>query len=165
MFVLSGIVWKQDLMVVYPGHGVGRIQAIETREMAGESLEVLVILFERGMTLTLPIGKAGKSGLRTVISSSEMSASLLNLKARKRPGKTMWMKRAREYNDKINSGHPDALIEVISELATGGDKLDRSQGERQLYDVAIERLAREYAAVEGIALDVAITRLNEIVAA
>src|SRR5947207_13035983 len=100
--------------VVYPSHGVGRILALETQQIAGYDLKVFVISFEKDrMTLRLPIGKARSAGLRKLSSPTEMKAALAKLRGKTRAKRTMWSRRAPEYEAKINSGDPAAIAQVL----------------------------------------------------
>jgi len=137
--------------VVYPAHGVGLVKSIEAQEIAGFSLEVLVIEFEKErMTLRVPVGKVDAAGLRCLCSKKEMQDALKTLKGKSRVKRTMWSRRAQEYEAKINSGDPISIAEVIRDLHRNADQPDQSYSERQIYQAALERLTRELAAVEAI---------------
>jgi len=152
--------------VVYPAHGVGKIKAIETHEIAGHSLEMFVISFEKDrMTLRLPVSKAKSSGLRPVSSSKEMASAINGLKTRGRIRRTMWSRRAQEYETKINSGDPISLAEVVRELYRSANQPEQSYSERQVYQNALHRLAGEIAAIESIETDHAIQKVEKILEA
>lgn len=152
--------------VVYPAHGVGKIQAIETHEVAGHALEMFVISFEKDrMTLRLPVAKAKTSGLRPVSSTKELGEAINALKARSRVRRTMWSRRAQEYETKINSGDPIFLAEVVRELYRTANQPEQSYSERQVYQNALTRLAGEIAAVESIDQDLAVQKVENILAA
>ncbi|MDI9409660.1 MAG: CarD family transcriptional regulator [Candidatus Pacebacteria bacterium] len=137
--------------VVYPSHGVGKILAVETQEISGFSLDLFVISFEKDrMTLRLPTTKAQNSGLRRLSTQTEMKAALTKLKGRTKTRRAMWSRRAQEYEAKINSGNPASIAEVIRDLHRNSGQADQSYSERQIYQAALDRLAREYAAVEKI---------------
>ena len=137
--------------VVYPTHGVGLIKGTESQEIAGTQLDLLVIDFEQDrMTLRIPVGKAKNSGLRRLSSRKQMDAAIAKLKGRARVRRTMWSRRAQEYEAKINSGDPVSIAEVVRDLHTRVGQTDQSYSESQLYEAALERLSRELAAVEGV---------------
>ncbi len=152
--------------VVYPTHGVGRVVAIETQQIAGISLPLIVITFDKDrMTLRVPVAKAHNSGLRKLSSRKVMDTALATLKGRSRVKRTMWSRRAQEYEAKINSGDPVSIAEVVRDLHRGSDQPDQSYSERQIYQAALDRLARELAAVERIDEQVATQRLEEMLKA
>ncbi|MET4700839.1 CarD family transcriptional regulator [Constrictibacter sp. MBR-5] len=149
--------------VVYPAHGVGKVLTIENQEIAGMRLEVLVIEFEKEkMTLRLPTGKVQAAGLRCLCSRKEMQDALKTLKGRSRAKRTMWSRRAQEYEAKINSGDPVSIAEVLRDLHRNADQPDQSYSERQIYQAALERLSRELAAVEKIDEDKAQKKLEAV---
>ena len=152
--------------VVYPTHGVGRVVAIETQQIAGISLPLIVITFDKDrMTLRVPVAKAHNSGLRKLSSRKVMDTALATLKGRSRVKRTMWSRRAQEYEAKINSGDPVSIAEVVRDLHRGSDQPDQSYSERQIYQAALDRLARELAAVERIDEEAAAQRLEEMLKA
>lgn len=152
--------------VVYPAHGIGKIKSIETHEVAGHSLEMFVISFEKDrMTLHLPVTKAKNSGLRPVCTAKEMANAINTLKANKRLRRTMWSRRAQEYETKINSGDPIFLAEVVRDLYRTAKQPEQSYSERQVYQNAINRLAGEIAAIETIATEQAIQKVEKILEA
>lgn len=143
--------YKTGDYVVYPTHGVGKVQGIEEQEIAGQKLNLIVISFEKDrMTLRLPVTKATKSGLRPVCTRTQMDLALKKLKGKSRVKKTMWSRRAQEYEAKINSGDPVSIAEVVRDLYKNANQPDQSYSERQIYQSALDRLAREFAAVEEI---------------
>ena len=158
--------FKKNDWVVYPTHGVGKVTGIEDQEIDGFSLKLLVISFEKDrMTLRVPVGKADESGLRKLCSKDEMKNALKTLKGRSRVRRTMWSRRAQEYEAKINSGDPIAIAEVVRDLHRGAGQPDQSYSERQIYQAALERLSRELAAVESIEEEAAALKLEEILQA
>ena len=135
--------------VVYPTHGVGQVQGIETVEAAGYSLQVIVVTFEENrMTLRVPVNKAASSGLRKLAAGAAMQAALDTLKGRARIKRTMWSRRAQEYEAKINSGDPLQIAEVVRDLHRNAGQPDQSFSERQIYEQALDRLAAEVAAID-----------------
>jgi CarD family transcriptional regulator len=152
--------------VVYPTQGVGRVLGVETQEISGITLDLIVIAFEKDrMTLRVPVDKAENSGLRKLSSRKMMDSALATLKGRSRVKRTMWSRRAQEYEAKINSGDPVSIAEVVRDLHRGADQPDQSYSERQMYQAALERLARELAAVEKIDESSAANKLEELLAA
>ena len=152
--------------VVYPTHGVGYIKAIEKQGIEGAKMELFVINFEKDkMTLRVPVAKASTVGMRKLSSPKVMDTALTTLKGKARAKRTMWSRRAQEYQAKINSGDPVAIAEVIRDLHRNASQPDQSYSERQIYEAALERLARELAAVEKIGEDVATERLEKVLQA
>ena len=152
--------------VVYPTHGVGKIAAIEHQSIAGLELDLIVIRFEKEkMTLRVPIEKAKVAGLRKLSSHQQMDIALATLKGRSRISRAMWSRRAQEYEAKINSGDPVSIAEVVRDLHRNAGQSDQSYSERQIYEAALERLARELAAVERIERDAAAQKLEEVLKA
>ena len=136
--------------VVYPAHGVGCVDGLETQSIAGQELRLYVITFDSSrMTLRVPVNKVGNSGLRKLSSKKQMDSALVTLKGRARVKRTMWSRRAQEYEQKINSGDLIAIAEVVRDLHRADDQREQSYSERQLYEAALERLTREVAAVSG----------------
>lgn len=153
-------------MVVYPTHGVGQITALEMQSISGYELSVFVISFQKDrMTLRLPVNKAQRAGLRRLSSQTEMSAALAKLRGKTRARRTMWSRRAAEYEQKINSGDPGSIAEVVRELYRATGQAEQSYSERQIYQSALDRLAREFAAVESIDEETAARRLEEMLQA
>ena len=153
-------------LVVYPTHGVGKITAIETQEIAGHTLNVFVVLFDKDrMTLRVPLTKAKVSGLRKLSSHKEMDAALAKLRGRSRAKRTMWRRRAQEYQAKIASGDPASIAEVVRDLFRNVGQPEQSYSERQIYQAALDRLVREFAAVERIDEMTATQRVEEMLSA
>ena len=158
----NGLDFQVGDHVVYPAHGVGQVQAIETQEVAGLSLEVYVITFDHEkMTLRVPTGKARSSGLRSLAEGDVVSQALNTLKGRARVKRTMWSRRAQEYEAKLNSGDLISIAEVVRALHRAENQPEQSYSERQLYESALDRMAREVAAIEQIDRDAAIVMLNK----
>ena len=152
--------------VVYPTHGVGKITGIENQEIAGQKLRLLIIQFEKDrMTLRVPVNKAKGSGLRRLSTRKEMQTALTTLKGRSRAKRTMWSRRAQEYEAKINSGDPRSIAEVVRDLHRNAGQPDQSFSERQMYQAALDRLVREFAAVERITEETATQRLEAMLKA
>jgi CarD family transcriptional regulator len=158
----SGLHFSVGDHVVYPAHGVGQVQGIETQEVAGLKLEVYVITFDHEkMTLRVPTAKAKTAGLRPLAESDVVSKAITTLKGRARVKRTMWSRRAQEYEAKINSGDLISIAEVVRDLHRSENQPEQSYSERQLYESALDRMAREVAAIERIDRDAAITMLNK----
>lgn len=147
--------------VVYPTHGVGKITGVEKQEISGMDLELFVVEFDKDkMVLRVPLAKAEGSGMRKLSSPQKMTTALTTLKGRARIKRTMWSRRAQEYEAKINSGDPISIAEVIRDLHRSANQPEQSYSERQIYEAALERLARELAAVERIDEEAAAGRLE-----
>ena len=152
--------------VVYPTHGVGQVTGVEAQEIAGHKLKMLVVEFPKErMTLRVPLAKATGAGLRRLSSRKIMETALKTLKGRSRVKRTMWSRRAQEYEAKINSGDPVAIAEVVRDLHRNVGQPDQSYSERQIYQAAFERLAREFAAVEKIDEATATKRIEQVLQA
>ncbi len=136
--------------VVYPSHGVGKVVSIEEQEIAGISLELFVIAFEKDkMTLRVPTHKADEVGMRSLSSPDVVAHAMKTLKGKAKVKRAMWSRRAQEYEQKINSGDLIAIAEVVRDLHRTDDQREQSYSERQLYEAALERMTREIAAVAG----------------
>ncbi|RZI46905.1 CarD family transcriptional regulator [Candidatus Finniella inopinata] len=152
--------------VVYPAHGVGKLVGSETHEISGHKLELLVINFDKErMTLRLPSHKAKAAGLRPLSSEDAMQSALHTLTVKTKQKRAMWSRRAQEYETKINSGDPKSIAEVVRELYRAQSDSDQSYSERQIYQAAMERLARELAAVESIEETAAVVKMEKILEA
>lgn len=149
--------------VVYPTHGVGQVTGVENFEIAGEKLKLFVISFERErMTLKVPITKVQESGLRKLANRKIIDNALKTLKGRVRVKRTMWSRRAQEYEAKINSGDPIQIAEVVRDLHRNEDQPDQSYSERQMYQAALDRFSRELAAVETTTPEESVEKLEKI---
>jgi CarD family transcriptional regulator len=148
--------------VVYPTHGVGKVERIATEEIAGHKLELIHITFqENRMTLRVPVTKARTAGLRKVATRKMFDEAMVVLRGRPRIKRTMWSRRAQEYEAKINSGDPLAVAEVVRDLHRNSGQPDQSFSERQIYEAAMDRLAAELPAVERIDKAAASVKLVE----
>ncbi len=152
--------------VVYPTHGVGQVKGVETQEIAGYKLKLFVIEIEGAkMVIKVPVNKANAVGLRRLSTRKEMGMALDKLKIRARVRRTMWSRRAQEYETKINSGNPTSIAEVVRELYRSSTQPDQSYSERQIYQSALDRLSRELAAVERLDEQAAIEKIENILKA
>jgi len=148
--------------VVYPAHGVGVVVGVEQQVIVGVSLELYVITFDHEkMTLRVPTKKAKTAGLRALAEGNIVSQALTTLKGRARVKRTMWSRRAQEYEAKINSGDLISIAEVVRDLHRSETQPEQSYSERQLYESALDRMAREVAAIERIDRDAAINLLHK----
>ena len=137
--------------VVYPKHGVGRVVELQQSEIAGMKLELYVLRFEKEkMTLRVPTNKAESVGMRKLSSDKTLKEALDILKTKPKVKRTMWSRRAQEYEAKINSGEISAIAEVTRDLFRPEDQPEQSYSERQIFEAACSRLAREVAALEQI---------------
>ena len=136
--------------VVYPKHGVGRVIELQSEEIAGMKLDLYVLRFEKErMTLRVPVNKVESIGMRKLSSDKTLKQAMETLKGKPKVKRTMWSRRAQEYEQKINSGDLMAIAEVVRDLHRNDDQREQSYSERQLYEAALERLTREVAAVSG----------------
>jgi CarD family transcriptional regulator len=143
--------FKTNEFVVYPAHGVGQILAIEEQEIAGAKLELFVINFIKDkMTLRVPTAKVTNVGMRKLSEPALVKRALETLKGRARVKRTMWSRRAQEYEAKINSGDIVAIAEVVRDLYRSESQPEQSYSERQLYEAALDRLSREIAVVQHV---------------
>ena len=143
--------FKTNEFVVYPAHGVGQILAIEEQEIAGARLELFVINFMKDkMTLRVPTAKVANVGMRKLSEPALVKKALETLKGRARVKRTMWSRRAQEYEAKINSGDIVAIAEVVRDLYRSESQPEQSYSERQLYEAALDRLSREIAVVQHV---------------
>jgi CarD family transcriptional regulator len=157
--------FKTNEFIVYPAHGVGQIVGIEEQEVAGYKLELFVINFVKDkMTLRVPIAKIATVGMRKLAETSIIKRALDTLKGRARVKRTMWSRRAQEYEAKINSGNIVAISEVIRDLYRSDTQPEQSYSERQLYEAALDRLAREISAVQRITETEAIKEIEAALA-
>jgi CarD family transcriptional regulator len=155
--------FKTTEWIVYPAHGVGRIIAIEEQEIANMSLELFVIQFEKDkMTLRVPTGKAQTVGMRKLADEGIVKRAMETLKGKARIKRTMWSRRAQEFEAKINSGDLVAIAEVVRDLFRADNQPEQSYSERQLYEAALDRMAREIAAVEKLDERGAVQRITEV---
>ncbi len=147
--------------IVYPAHGVGRVMGVEKQSVAGLDLDVFVISFEQDkMTLRVPTAKAKASGMRQLASTDVVNQAMKTLHGRARIKRTMWSRRAQEYEAKINSGDLVQIAEVVRDLYRASDQPEQSYSERQLFESALDRMARELAAVEKTDRDAAVQRVS-----
>lgn len=156
------LAYKVGDHIVYPAHGVGTIVEIETREVAGTMIELYVIDFiQEKMKLRVPTAKADAVGMRPLASDDVVKTAMKTLTGKAKIKRTMWSRRAQEYEAKIKSGDLVSIAEVVRDLHRGEDQPEQSYSERQLYESAIDRLAREVAAIKSIDAADAMTELEK----
>ena len=149
--------------VVYPSHGIGQILEIEKKEIAGQFLTMYVIEFEKEkMTLRVPIEKTKEIGVRKVSTRNQLKEIFDILTGKAKIRRTMWSRRAQEYEAKINSGDIKLLTEVVRDLFRSDSQPEQSYSERQLYEAARERLSREVAVIEKTDEQKAIEKMETI---
>jgi CarD family transcriptional regulator len=149
--------------VVYPKHGVGRVVELQSTDIAGMQLELYVLRFEKEkMTLRVPTNKAESVGMRKLSSDKTMAEAMATLKGKPKVKRTMWSRRAQEYEAKINSGDLVSIAEVTRDLFRADDQPEQSYSERQIFEAASSRLARELAAVEQVDEPAALEKILEI---
>lgn len=155
--------FKANEFIVYPAHGVGKIIGIEEQEIAGMALELFVINFDKEkLTLRVPTGKLESVGMRKLSEDAVVKKAMETLKGRARVKRTMWSRRAQEYVAKINSGDLVSIAEVVRDLYRSEAQPEQSYSERQLYEDALDRMAREIAAVEKLDERGAVQRITDV---
>ena len=155
--------FKTGESIVYPAHGVGKIVGIEEQEIAGITLELFVIQFEKDkMTLRVPTSKLANVGMRKLAEDGIVHKAMETLKGKARIKRTMWSRRAQEYEAKINSGDLVSIAEVVRDLYRSEAQPEQSYSERQLYEAALDRMAREIAAVDKVDERGAMQRITEV---
>ncbi len=143
--------FKLNEFIVYPAHGVGQITGVEIQEVAGFSLELFVVSFIKDkMILKVPTSKVVNVGMRKLAETNVVEKALTTLSGRARVKRTMWSRRAQEYEAKINSGDLVTIAEVVRDLYRSDTQPEQSYSERQLYEAALDRMAREIAAVRKL---------------
>ncbi len=154
--------FKTGEFIVYPAHGVGQIVELEEQEIAGFNLELFVINFEQDkLTLRVPIAKVASAGMRKLASDEVVAKALKTVRGRARVKRTMWSRRAQEYEAKINSGSLISIAEVVRDLFRSENQPEQSYSERQLYEAALERMSRELSAVNKISATEAVALIEK----
>ena len=145
----KNIEYKIGDTVVYPKHGVGEIINFETMEIASIKTKFYVVKMEQAkLTIRVPLDKQQEVGLRKISSKKIIEEVFNTLKLKPKIRRIMWSRRAQEYEAKIFSGNPVKIGEVVRDLFRKNSQPEQSYSERQMFQVALERLAREVAAVE-----------------
>lgn len=154
--------FKNGEYIVYPAHGVGRIVGIETQEVAGIKLDLFVISFIKDkMTLRVPVPKATSVGMRKLADAATVKKALETVRGRARIKRTMWSRRAQEYEAKINSGDLISIAEVVRDLYRSDTQPEQSYSERQLYEAALDRMSREISSVNRISETEAVRQIEQ----
>jgi CarD family transcriptional regulator, regulator of rRNA transcription len=162
----SKLSFKNKEYVVYPSHGVGQITSVERQEVAGHELELYVITFAKDkMTLRVPTNKSEAVGMRKLSEPKVITQAIDTLKGKAKVKRTMWSRRAQEYEAKINSGDLILIAEVVRDLYRSDKQPEQSYSERQLFEAAIDRMAREVAAADNMDDAAAVTRLETVLIA
>ena len=159
----KGLAFDVGDFVVYPKHGVGRVMEIQNEEIAGMDLELYVLRFEKErMTLRVPTNKVEAIGMRKLSSDKTLKEAIETLKGKPKVKRTMWSRRAQEYEAKINSGDLVSIAEVTRDLFRPDDQPEQSYSERQIFEAASSRLARELAAMDKTDEPTALEKVLEI---
>ena len=162
---LPSLTFNAGEYVVYPTHGVGKVADVTKQNIAGSELELLVVNFDKDkMTLRIPTSKIQHVGLRKISDDKTMNEAFATLKGKAKVRKIMWSRRAQEYENKINSGNPVAIAEVIRDLYRNENIAEQSYSERQIYEQADSRLASEVSIFSNCAMDEANKKLLDILA-
>lgn len=155
--------FKKNDYVIYPTHGLGKVMDIVKQSFGDQELELLVIEFEKNrMLLRVPVNKIEISGLRKVSTEKDLKKAVDVVKTPPKVKRMMWSRRAAEYEEKINSGDPVALAEVVRDLHSRTARPEQSFSERQIYEQALGRLADEFGAVHGLPSDESVDKLEKI---
>lgn len=162
---LPSLTFDAGEYVVYPTHGVGKVSDVTKQTIAGSELELLVVNFDKDkMTLRIPTSKIQHVGLRKIADEKTMNEAFTTLKGKAKVRKVMWSRRAQEYENKINSGNPVAIAEVIRDLYRNENIAEQSYSERQIYEQAVSRLASEVSIYSKCSLEEANQKLIDILA-
>lgn len=160
---LPSLTFNAGEYVVYPTHGVGKVADVTKQNIAGSELELLVVNFDKDkMTLRIPTSKIQHVGLRKISDDKTMNEAFATLKGKAKVRKIMWSRRAQEYENKINSGNPVAIAEVIRDLYRNENIAEQSYSERQIYEQAVSRLASEVSIYSSCSMDEANKKLLDI---
>ncbi len=160
---LPSLTFNAGEYVVYPTHGVGKVADVTKQNIAGSELELLVVNFDKDkMTLRIPTSKIQHVGLRKISDDKTMNEAFATLKGKAKIRKIMWSRRAQEYENKINSGNPVAIAEVIRDLYRNENIAEQSYSERQIYEQAVSRLASEVSVYSNCSIEEANKKLLNI---
>ena len=160
---LPSLTFNAGEYVVYPTHGVGKVADVTKQNIAGSQLELLVVNFDKDkMTLRIPTSKIQHVGLRKISDDKTMNEAFATLKGKAKIRKIMWSRRAQEYENKINSGNPVAIAEVIRDLYRNENIAEQSYSERQIYEQAVSRLASEVSVYSNCSIEEANKKLLDI---
>ena len=160
---LPSLTFNAGEYVVYPTHGVGKVADVTKQNIAGSELELLVVNFDKDkMTLRIPTSKIQHVGLRKISDDKTMNEAFATLKGKAKVRKIMWSRRAQEYENKINSGNPVAIAEVIRDLYRNENIAEQSYSELQIYEQAVNRLASEVSIYSNCTMEEANKKLLDI---
>ena len=160
---LPSLTFNAGEYVVYPTHGVGKVADVTKQNIAGSELELLVVNFDKDkMTLRIPTSKIQHVGLRKISDDKTMNEAFATLKGKAKIRKIMWSRRAQEYENKINSGNPVAIAEVMRDLYRNENIAEQSYSERQIYEQAVSRLASEVSVYSNCSIEEANKKLLDI---
>tara|TARA_B100000029_G_scaffold316368_1_gene308776 strand:+ start:18123 stop:18644 length:522 start_codon:yes stop_codon:yes gene_type:complete len=149
--------------VVYPSYGPGKIIGIKKEIINGKRIELFIISINERVVLRIPVEKIKELGLRKLSTANRLKDALAVLKSKgKKKRKTMWSRRAQEYESKILSGNLVSIAEVLKELYKKDSFDESSFSEKQIYASALDRLARELAAMKKLDKEAATKELEEI---
>ena len=153
--------YKPKDYIVYPKHGVGQILSINSKTIGGIEVQCYDIKFEKDKAIgLLPINK--QSHLRALSSINQLNKSISILKGKPKIKRSMWSRRAQEYEQKINSGKIYELAEVVRDLNKGTDAIvDQSYSERQLFEEAYERIISEFQGVLNLSHEETLKKLDK----
>ena len=153
---------KGDLLM-HPVHGIGNLTEVKEVAIAGQSLRVLEIFFPANkLTVQVPHAKIAAIGLRRPVGEALIAEAFEILKGKAKMARLPWIKRVNDYQAKINSGDPRLVAEVIRDLGPNSASSDRSNGEREVFEAAVERLVLEVSTCRGVDVD---ARREQILAA
>ena len=162
---LPSLTFNAGEYVVYPTHGVGKVADVTKQNIAGSELELLVVNFDKDkMTLRIPTSKIQHVGLRKISDDKTMNEAFATLKGKAKVRKIMWSRRAQEYENKINSGNPVAIAEVIRDLYRNENLAEQSYSERQIYEQAVNRLASDVSIYSNCSMEKKKKKLLDILA-
>ena len=143
--------FNPGVYVVYPAHGVGQVSDITSTSVGGQELELIAVSFNKDkLVLKIPMSNAEKTGLRQIASPNTMTEAESVLKSKAKVRRIQWNRRAQEYDQKIKSGNPVAIAEVIRDVYKHPTRGEQTYSERQIYEQAMGRLAAEYATINNI---------------
>jgi CarD family transcriptional regulator len=153
-------------LIVYPAHGVGRLEAVRKQEIAGKTLDLLVVrMLEDDSRILVPRENAGRVGLRGVMKRDDAARiwEILGTRVRKRRGGVTWSRQFREYQDKLKSGSVFEIAEVLRDLIRLQREKELSFGERRVLDSARSLLVQELAAAQNQQADSVEAQIKELV--
>ena len=159
----SNLKFNKGDHIVYPSYGPGKILAIKKEIIIGKRIQVLIISINKRVILRVPVEKIKDLGLRKLSTINRLKDAMTVLKSKvKKKKKTMWSRRAQEYEEKILSGNLVLIAEVLKELYKKDSFDESSFSEKQIYASALDRLARELAAMKKLDKDTATKELENI---